>query len=364
MSTFSRRRVLGGGTACALAPVLPLFGASAPLSTAHGATLEVRGTGASFPSRVYQKWAQAFSAETSIRVSYRPTGSGEGLRLISAREVDFGASDSPLTATQLAERRLIQVPTLVGGIVPVVRLPDLPAQRLILDGPVLADLFAGRIERWNDPRIAALNPQLGLRPIPVRRVVRADRSGTTDGFTRYLAPQSPAFDSLVGASQKPKWPGQVLEGEGNDGVVKLMGETEGAIGYVSFDRVAANGLAAVRLRNAEGNAQAASEDGFRSAIRASDLHRLGDDTASLLDRPGESTWPITLTSFVLVDREPPTSTRAEPTLRFLWWMFLRGDALTRGTGFAPLPLATQARVAARIASVRAQDGSAIRFIGG
>ena len=253
----------------------------------------VQGAGASFPSKVYQRWAETYAGSAKVGVSYKASGSGDGIKQAIARSVAFGGTDAPLTAEELAKHRLVQIPTAVGGVVPVVNLPGVANNRLLLDGPLLADLFAGKLTRWNDPRIAALNPGIALPATAVQRVVRSDKSGTTDGFSRYLATVSAAFKSEVGAGQLPKWPGETLAGDGNDGVVKALKATPGAIAYVSFDRVQRDQLAAARLKNAAGKAVAASEAGFRAAIRESDLHKKGDDLATVLNQPGDDSWPIT-----------------------------------------------------------------------
>lgn len=328
-------------------------------ATAHA---EVAGAGASFPSKVYGKWTEQYKREGGDTVVYKATGSGDGLKQITARAVAFAGSDSALQPAELSKRQLVQLPMLVGGIVPVVNLPGLGDRGLQLDGATLAALMLGTVARWDDPRIAELNPGARLPALPVRRLVRADKSGTTDGFSRYLAEVSKDFAAQVGASQLPKWPGEVTAAEGNDGMVAALKATPGAIAYVSFDRVARDALAAVRLRNAAGRFVKPSEAGFRSAIRESELGRSGNDLASLLDRPGAETWPITTATFALVDANPKSAAAAAPALRFLYWCFLHGDDLTRGTGFAPLPTIVQSRLAARFASVKPQDGQPLDYV--
>ncbi len=314
----------------------------------------VQGQGATFPSKVYETWAKAFEKVGGGTVAYKGTGSGDGIKQIGARKVDFGGTDAPLPPAELAKQHLVQIPMLVGGVVPVVNLPGGVA--LQLEGGLLAEIFMGRVKTWNDPRIAALNPGVGLPALPIKRVVRAEKSGTSDGFSRYLAGASPVFKTEVGASQAPAWPGEPLKAEGNDGMVQALRATPGAIAYVSHDRVLRDKLAAVKLRNAAGKFVLPSEAGFRAAILESDMHRQGDDLATLLDRPGNETWPITLTSFVLVDAEPATAGKVAPTLKYLYWCFMHGDDLTRGTGFAPLPVSAQSRLAARFTQVRPKDG--------
>jgi len=331
------------------------FGLASPTWAAEPPAV-VKAAGATFPAKVYARWAAQFAQELGVKVHYEPTGSGDGIKQVTARSVDFGGTDSPLSADELSKRRLVQIPLLVGGVVPVVNLPRGDAGPLRLTGELLADVMAGRVERWDDARIAALNPGFSLPPKRIVRVVRADKSGTTDGFTRYLATVSEGFKADVGAGQLPKWPGEVQAEEGNDGVVAGVKARAGAIGYISFDRVESSGLMPVQLKNRAGQWVAPSEAGFRAAILHSPLHHGGDDGASVLDMPGPDSWPITLTSFVLVDAAPSDAVKVEPALRFLYWCFQRGDALTRGTGFAPLPTAVQARLAARFFQVRPRAG--------
>lgn len=315
----------------------------------------LEGAGATFPAQIYQQWADHYRQARSVELRYQPTGSGDGIRQISERKVALAGTDSPLLPDELGKRRLMQVPTVAGAVVPVVNLGA--GRSLQLTGEVLADLFAGRIPRWNDPRVAALNPGLRLPDLPVRRIVRADKSGTTDAFSRYLALTSPGFASEVGASQLPKWPGQVLAADGNGGVVKLLGSTAGGITYTSYDRAKKDGLAMVRLKNAAGQWAEASERSITEALRASDVHRKGEDTASTLNMPGGGSWPITVVTFLLFDAAPaPGDVRTVEALRFVYWAFQQGDRLVQDTGFVPLPIALQARLAARLSAVRFTDG--------
>jgi phosphate transport system substrate-binding protein len=328
---------------------------SAQAATASGAVLN--GAGASFPSKVYARWALDYAKASGVVVLYQATGSGDGVKQAIARSAPLAGTDAPLDEQALARHRLVQIPMLVGGVVPVVNLPGLEKQPLRLDGPLLADIFAGKVRRWDDARLAQLNPGLALPDRAILRVVRADKSGTTEGFTRYLAEVSASFASEIGSHGLPAWPGEPLRGEGNDGVSKVVRATPGAIGYVSHDRVAADGLKPVVLRNREGQWLNASEAGFRSAILNSDVYRKGQDTASLMNRPGQDSWPITLTSFLLMDAAPAQAGDVEAAMRFVYWCFMHGDTLTQGTGFAPLPISVQARLAARLSAVKPRAGA-------
>ncbi len=332
-----------------------LLALSGSLSSQAQAQAPVQGAGATFPSKVYASWAQAYAQAGGARIEYRAVGSGKGIAAISERQVDFGGTDSPLPPEQLARRGLVQLPMLVGGVVPVINLPGKPALRLT--GELLAELMLGRVERWNDARIAALNPGLVLPALPVLRIVRADKSGTSEGFSAYLSLASADFGAAVGAGQLPAWPGAVQRADGNDGVIKLLAGQPGAISYTSHDRVLRDRLNAVQLKNPAGRFVAPSEAGFRAAILESEMHRKGDDQATLLNRPGADSWPITLTSFVLLEARPADIARSGAAMRFLYWCLLKGDDLTRGSGFAALPVSVQSRLAARFAQIKGRDGS-------
>lgn len=337
-------------------PLAQAQGVNAPTG-GNAAVPLVVGAGATFPAQIYQQWIEHYRLTRRAEIRYEPTGSGDGIRKISDRKVALAGTDSPLSVQELEKRRLLQVPTVAGAVVPVVNLGRGTERPLQLSADVLADLFSGRIERWSDPRVAALNPGLRLPDWPVRRIVRADKSGTTEAFTRYLALLSPVFATEVGASQLPKWPGQVLAAEGNGGVVKLLGSTLGGIAYTSYDRAKKDQLAMASLKNAAGQWAEASEQSIAEALRASDVHRKGDDMASTLNMPGGGSWPITVVTFLLFDAAPARGdTRSLEALRFIYWAFLQGDRLLRDTGFVPLPTTLQARLATRLGSVRSSDG--------
>jgi len=347
-----RRRFVGlAGAAVALGGGLGSLGAVAQA--------ELRGAGATFPAKLYQRWGRQYAQSGGQVVNYKPTGSGDGLRQAVARSVDFACVDTPVSAQELTKRRLVQIPTCVGGLVPVVQ--GFENQKLKLTGELLADIMLGDVERWNDPRIAAVNKNLPLPNRRIVRVVRSDKSGSTESVTRYLAQQSSRFATDVGSSALPKWPGEVVAAEGTDGIAQAVKATPGAIGFVSSDRVDADGLAGVQLRNRDGQFVSASEAGFRAAVLNSELARSGQDTASLLDMPGADAWPLTQTTFVLLDALPATAASVEPALKFWYWCFSRGDNLTKGTGFAPLPTSMQTKLAGRFAQVRPQSGDLPRY---
>jgi phosphate transport system substrate-binding protein len=322
---------------------------------------EIHGAGASFASALYKSWADSYGQAHGVKVSYLASGSGEGVRRIVARSVDFGASDTPLAPADLDANALVQIPVAVGGIVPVIHVRGIANDHLRLTGDVLADIMRGAITQWNDRRIAALNPDIILPGAAIMRIVRSDRSGSSEAFTRYLSAVSPEWKTQVGAGQRVKWPGVVITAEGNDGEAAAVAATPYAIGYVSFDRVASRKLAAVRLRNRAGAFVAPSPAGFKSAAQESDLSRRGDETASLLDQPGIPSWPLTMATYLLLDARPKTAAGARDTLQFVWWSLLNGDAAVRANGLTPPPAAFQGLLVQRFARIHAQDGQALNF---
>ena len=345
--------------------MLSVVVAAAAVASSGLVQAQIRGAGATFPSAVYQAWGQEYEKVTSKKVLYSPTGSGDGQKKVIARDVDFGGSDIAMSEADLAKHRLLQLPTLVGGMVPVVNIKGVSANALRLDGAVLADIFLGKVVQWNDKSIAALNPRLALPKLPIVRVVRSDRSGSTEAFTHYLSLQSDSFKQSLGRSSLPAWPveGSAIEkGDGNDGVVKLLKQIPGAISYVSYDRVVQQQLSAVVLRNGTNSGFVeASERGFRAAVLASGMYKTGDEATTLMNLPSPDAWPITMTTFVLVDAQPPTAAAVQDAVQFLYWTQLSGDRLLKNSGFTPFPSAVQARFAARLAAISPKDATFVKL---
>lgn len=320
--------------------------------------VSVSGTGATFPAEVYAQWARQYSQDTGVPLNYAPAGSSAGVRQIVARAVDFGATDVPLSAGELDKHQLFQFPTLVGGVVPVVNLPGLASGVLRLSPEVLAGIFAGEVQRWNDKAIGALNPSLALPDTRIARIVRADGSGTTEVFVRYLRQAAPAAAaSIEEQGGRAKWPGSnVNPQEGSGQLAQALKATPGAIGYISSDYVLRDKLAAVSLRNKRGEWVQPSTEAFSAASRAGGLFKTSLEAAPLLDLDGPGVWPIVTATYILVPRSPASVERAGRTLNFFYRSFLLGDKAVAGTGFAPLPLLTQARIVSLLTNFRAQDG--------
>ncbi|GBQ29498.1 phosphate ABC transporter substrate-binding protein PstS [Gluconacetobacter azotocaptans] len=304
---------------------------------------DIVGAGSSFGAPIYGAWARDAKQATGIALNYQSIGSGAGQNQVLARTVDFGASDAPMNAERLRAGRLMQFPTVMGAVVPVVNLPGLGAGQLRLTGPLLAALYAGDITEWNDPRIAAVNPDLTLPDIPVAPVRRADGSGTTFVFTSYLSRMSPAWKRDQGAATSVAWP--TGEGaRGNDGVAAAVRNTEGAIGYVEYAFAARNGMSMALLRDRNGDFVAAGADGFAAAARSADWSDTTTFTVDLLDAPGAGAWPIMSATYVLIPVDPADPARAGAVLRFFDWAFRNGDAAARALQYVPLPDAVKAGI--------------------
>lgn len=345
-------------------PLLALAAAALVCAPAFASEPEVSGTGATFPAKVYQQWADRYAHDTGTKVSYAPRGSSFGVKQIAAGAVDFGATDVPMAESDLQKKQLFQFPTLVGGVVPVVNLPGVAPQRLRLDAAALAAIFSGRIVRWNDKAIVALNPGLALPDLRIRRVVRADGSGTTEVFVSYLKKAATeAAAAIEGSGTLVKWPGEVTAAEGSGKVAEAVHGLPGAIGYISSDYVAREHLSGVQLRNRHGDWVAPTVDTFAAAIRAVGLFRQSLEPTSMLDTDGVGVWPIVTATYVVVPRAPKDVDRASRALNFFYRSFLLGDRAVAGTGFAPLPVTTQARIVALLSSFRTTDGRLVPVLG-
>ena len=349
-----------------LAPLIASLSSIAPAYAQE--TLTLRGAGASFPAKVYAQWATQYAQERGTKVQYAAVGSTQGVQQIKAQQVDFGATDVPLSAQELAQYNLIQFPTLVGGVVPIVNLPGIASGQLRLDAQTLAAIFAGRIDQWNDKAIAALNPEVKLPNLPITRVVRADGSGTTEVLVTYLRKAAPAIATSAAipfANGRATWPlGSPLQAvEGSGKVVAAVQATAGALGYVSSDYVAGNGLTAVALRNRRGEWVAPSLMSYRAAVRGANLFKDGLNAPPLVDLDAPMAWPIVSATYIVIDSKPAAPERTARALNIFYRSFLMGDRAVAGTGFAPLPVETQARVVALLSTVRTPDGKPLPVMG-
>jgi len=319
------------------------LGMAAAMIAAPAVADSFTGAGATFPSALYQAWAQQYKAATGDALNYQAIGSGGGIRQIAARTVDFGATDKPMKPDELAKAGLVQFPMVIGGVVPVVHVPGIAPGQLRLTGPVLGDIFLGAIKRWNDPRLVALNPGLRLPPLPITVVHRSDGSGTTFIFTSYLTQTSPAWARAVGAKDAVNWP-TGLGGKGNDGVAAFVKSTFGAIGYVEFAYVGKGGSAYAQVQNSTGAFVHPAAASFAAAAVAAPWGRAPGNYVMLVNQPGAQAWPISGATFILMHREQAHPARGASVLRFFDWAYHNGDPLAARLHFVPLPPALKAMV--------------------
>jgi phosphate transport system substrate-binding protein len=298
--------------------------------------IDITGAGATFPFPVYAKWAEAYKKETGNGLNYQSIGSGGGVKQIQAKTVDFGATDAPLKGADLEKSGLVQFPTVMGGVVPIVNLQGVAAGQLKLTGEILADIFQDKIAKWNDPRIAALNPGVTLPGTPITPVYRSDASGTTNIFTTYLSEVSPTWKASLGANTSVSWPiGQ--GGKGNEGVAATVKQVPNSIGYVEYAYAKQNNIPYVLLQNKAGKYPAPDDKSFQAAAANADWSAAPGFGISLTNQAGDDAWPITAATFILVYKNPDRPERTAEVLRFFNWAFKSGDVLAADLDYVPLP---------------------------
>ena len=319
-----------------------ILGLSAALAIAGVAGAEqVTGAGGSFPNPVYQKWAADYAKATGTQVNYQSVGSGAGIKQIKAKTVDFGASDKPLTDADLKDSGMVEFPTIIGGVVPVVNIPGVKGGDLTLTGEVLANIYLGKIVKWNDEAIAKLNPNAKLPDELIGPVRRADGSGTTFIFTTYLSQISPDWKDKVGASDAVNWP-VGLGGKGNEGVSAYVARLPYSIGYVEYAYAKQNKLAYTKMINAEGKTVEPTADAFAAAASGAKWDESFYQV--LTNKPGVKTWPISATTYILMHAKQDNPAKGKEVLKFFEWAYKNGDATAEGLDYVPLPAAVKAKV--------------------
>jgi phosphate transport system substrate-binding protein len=296
---------------------------------------DISGAGATFPFPIYAKWADAYKKETGNGVNFQPIGSGAGIKQIRARTVTFGATDAPLEAKALDKDGLAQWPMVMGGIVIVVNLPGVKAGELVLDGPTVAQIYLGKIAKWNDPAIRKLNPNLNLPDLAVASIHRADGSGTSFNFTYYLGQVSPEWDSQIGAATTVEWPSGI-GAKGNDGVANTVATTRGAIGYVEFAYAVQNKLTYASMVNKAGKTVAPTAEAFQSAAANADWSAPGFYQV-LANQPGDQTWPMTAATFILMYKKPKDVAASNEALKFFRWAYDTGGDMAKQLDYIPMP---------------------------
>ena len=296
---------------------------------------EVTGAGASFPAPIYAKWADAYQKATGNKINYQSIGSGGGIKQITAKTVDFGASDMPLNAEALAKDGLVQFPTVIGGVVPVVNLADIKPGQLKLTGAVLADIYLGKILKWNDKALAELNPGLKLPDQDIGVVRRADGSGTTFIFSNYLSKVSPEWKQKVGEGTAVQWP-VGLGGKGNEGVSAFVMRLPGSIGYVEYAYAKQNKMTHAILKNAAGNFVAPDDLAFKAAAANADWTKSAF-AEILTEQSGKEAWPITGATFILMHKLEEKPAQAAEALKFFEWSYKNGGKLAEELDYVALP---------------------------
>ncbi len=317
--------------------LLRSLGLSASLLAAGSAcATDITGAGATFPYPVYAKWAEAYKAKTNVGLNYQSIGSGGGIKQIEAKTVDFGATDAPLTADELSKENLAQFPAVMGGEVAVVNIPGLEAGKLKLTGDTLADIYLGKITKWNDPKIAADNKGLTLPDDAITVVHRADGSGTTFIFTNYLSKVSAEWKAKVGEGKAVQWP-VGTGGKGNEGVASYVQRIKGSIGYVEYAYAKQNKMDYTLLKNHEGQYPKPDDDSFKAAAAYAHWDSKNGFYEILTDEPGKESWPITGATFILVQKAQDKPETGLEVLKFFDWAFVNGGKLATDLDYVPLP---------------------------
>jgi phosphate transport system substrate-binding protein len=317
---------------------------------------DVTGAGATFPAPLYSRWAADYNKATNIRINYQSVGSGAGLRQIRGKTVDFGASDMPLTDDELKKDGLVQFPTVIGGVVPVINIRGIDTRQLRLTGPVLADIYLGKITKWNDPAIVALNKDLKLPDAQIAVVRRADGSGTTFIFTNYLSKVSPEWKSRVGEGTAVNW-AVGMGGKGNEGVAAFVQRLPNSIGYVEYAYAKQNKQPYALMQNAAGNFVAPDDLTFAAAAAGADWSKTFYQI--LTNQPGKDAWPITGATFIMMHERQDKPQQAAASLRFFDWAFKNGDKSASDLDYVPLPESVENVIRQQWARIRDANGQPV-----
>ena len=357
----SRHRAEANAKVSALrtAKLEPAVPATPPPATVTSIT----GAGATFPYPIYAKWADAYQAKTGVNLNYMSIGSGAGIKQIEAKTVTFGASDVPLKPDELDQFGLLQFPTVMGGIVPVVNLPRMKPGEIVLDGPALAEIYLGKITRWDDPALKKLNPKVRLPSAVITVVHRSDASGTTFNFSYYLAAVSAEWRDKDGVNTSVEWPIGVAA-QGNQGVADLVEQTTFSIGYVEYAYAIQRGLTFTAMVNRDGRIIEPAANTLAAAATNADWEGIPGNGAILANQPGGESWPMTTATFILVSKRPNDVAAAREALKFFDWAYSNGDVMALDLSYIPMPKAVVDGIEKRWASeIAGPDGSPI-FAGG
>ncbi len=311
-----------------------LLGASLGLVAGAALAQNITGAGASFPAPVYAKWADAYNKATGTQINYQSVGSGAGIRQIKAKTVDFGASDAPLKDDELGKDGLLQFPTVIGGVVPVVNIKGIAPGQIKMTGQVLGDIYLGKVTKWNDAALTALNPGVALPDAAIAVVRRADGSGTSFIFTNYLSKVNAEWKAKVGEGTAVNWP-TGAGGKGNEGVSAFVGRLPNSIGYVEYAYAKQNKMSHVLLKNSAGHFVAPDDTAFQAAAAGADWAKSFYQV--LTEQPGKDAWPITGATFIMMHKVQDKPANATNTLKFFDWAYNQGDKMAEDLDYVPLP---------------------------
>jgi phosphate transport system substrate-binding protein len=310
---------------------------------------DITGAGATFPFPIYAKWAEAYKASTGVGLNYQSIGSSGGIRQIRAKTVAFGATDAPVGGADLDKDGMVQFPAIIGGTVPVFNVPGFAKGELRVTGPVLAEMFMGKITKWNDPKFAALNPGKNLPDLAITVVHRADGSGTTFNWTDYLSTVSKEWLDTVGRGAAVKWPAaSSVGGKGNEGVAANVTRSRGALGYVEYAYAKKNNIAVMALQNKNGAYVMPDDETFAAAAAGADWFSVPGMGLSIVDQPGAKSYPVTTASFILMYKAPTDKAQSAEVLKFFDWSFKNGKQLALDLDYVPLPDALTKQIRERV----------------
>jgi phosphate transport system substrate-binding protein len=325
---------------------------------ASASAQEITGAGASFPAPLYSKWAADYNKATGVKINYQSVGSGAGLRQIEAKTVDFGASDMPLRDEELKTKNLVQFPTVIGGVIPVINVKGINPGQLRLNGQVLGDIYLGKITKWNDAAIKALNPSVNLPDADIAPVRRADGSGTTFIFSNYLSKVNAEWKSKVGEGTAVNWP-VGAGGKGNEGVAAFVGRLPNSIGYLEYAYVKQNKLNFALMQNAEGKFVAPDDETFKAAAAGADWNK--SFYQILTQQPGATSWPISGATFILMQKTQDKPANATASLNFFNWALMQGDKTATELDYVPMPDSSKAAIRRAWAEIKDTSGKAVAF---
>ena len=318
-------------------------------ATLTAVAADLTGAGATFPYPIYAKWAEAYKKQTGTGLNYQSIGSSGGLKQIRAKTVAFGASDAPVKGEELDKDGMVQFPAIIGGTVPVVNLEGFKPGELRISGPVLAEVYMGSIAKWNDAKLAALNPGKKLPDQAITVVHRADGSGTTFNFTDYLSAISKDWADKVGKGAAVKWPAaSSVGGKGNEGVAANVNRVKGAIGYVEYAYVKKNNMNYLQLQNADGKFVSPDDLTFAAAAAGADWFSVPGMGVSMVNAKGATSWPISTASFILMYKEPTDKAASQEVIKFFDWAFKNGKQMAAELDYVPLPDALTGQIRQKV----------------